>query len=87
MRMFDQAWFKVKAIIQRCMTVYRVRSISFEPLVGFSNNSAQMSCMMSRCAVPLFDQGRFKVNVIVQRLTLYDCISLSSRLTADFGCL
>jgi len=38
----------------------------FEPLVGFSNTSAQMSSMMSRRAVRMFDQGRFKVIVIVQ---------------------
>ena len=40
------------------MTVIRVHSISFEPLVGlFTNNFAQMSSMMRRCAVPMFDQG------------------------------
>jgi len=33
--------------IKHCMTVFRVRSISFEPLVGFRNNFAQMSSMMS----------------------------------------
>ena len=47
------------------MTVFRVRSISFEPLVGFTNNVAQMSSMMRQCAVPMFDQGRFKVNVTI----------------------
>jgi len=67
------------------MTVFCVRSISFEPLVGFTNNFAQMlsitnyfaqmSAMMGRCAVPMFDQGRFKVRVTVKDLTLYDCIS------------
>jgi len=31
---------------------------------------------MCNCAVPMFDQGRFKVNVTVYDLTLYDCISL-----------
>ena len=40
------------------MTVFRVRYISFEPLVGFTNNFAQMSSMMRQCAVPMFDQGR-----------------------------
>jgi len=44
---------------------FRVRSISFEPLVGFTNNFAQMSSMMRRCAVPRFDQGRFKVKVTI----------------------
>ena len=50
-------------------------SNSFEPLVGFTNNFAQMSSMMRRCAVPLFDQGRFKVKVTIKVLTLFDCIS------------
>jgi len=43
--------------IKHCMTVFRVRSISFEPLVAFTNNFAQMSSMMRRCAVPMFDQS------------------------------
>jgi len=47
------------------MTVFRVRSISFEPLVGFTNYFAQMSAMMGRCAMPMFDQDRFKVKVTV----------------------
>jgi len=42
---------------------FHVRSISFEPLVGFTNNFAQMSSMMRRCAVPMFDQGRVKVTI------------------------
>jgi len=45
--------------IKHCMTVFRVRSISFEPLVVFTNYFTQMSSMMRRCAVPWFDQGRF----------------------------
>jgi len=49
--------------IKHCMTVFRVRSISCEPLVGFTNNFAQMSSMMRRCAVSLFDQGWVKVKV------------------------
>jgi len=36
------------------------RSVSFEPVVGFTNNSTQVLGMMSRCAVLMFDQGRFK---------------------------
>ena len=68
--MFDQG--HVKVIVQG-QTHYCVRSISFEPLVGFTNNSAQISSMI-RCAVHMFDQGRFKVKVIVQYQTLYDCI-------------
>jgi len=40
---------------------FLVRSISFEPLMGFSNNFAQMSSMMRGCVVPMFDQGRVKV--------------------------
>ena len=43
----------------------RVRSISFEPLVGFTNNFAQMSSMMRRCAVSMFDQGWVKVKVTI----------------------
>ena len=48
-----------------CPSHFRVRSISFRPLVGFTNNFAQMSSMMRRCAVPMFDQGRFKVKVTI----------------------
>jgi len=40
------------------MTVFGVCSISFEPLVGFTNYSTQMQSMMSRCAVLMFDQGQ-----------------------------
>ena len=50
-------------MISLFMIVFRVRSISFEALVGFSNNSAQMSSMMKQCAVQMFHQGRFKVKV------------------------
>ena len=66
--MCDQGRFKVNVIAQG-LTLYNgilVRSASFEPLVGFIDNSAHMSSMMSRCAVRMFDQGRFKVNVIAQ---------------------
>jgi len=48
-----------------CLSRFRVRSISFETLVGFTNNFAQMSSMMRQCAVPMFDQGRFKVKVTI----------------------
>ena len=48
-----------------CPSHFRVRSISFEPLVRFENNFAQMSSMMRRCAVSMFDQGRFKVKVTI----------------------
>jgi len=44
---------------------FLVRSISFEPLVGFTNNFAQMSSMIRRCAVSMFDQGRVKVKVTI----------------------
>jgi len=47
------------------MTVFRVRSISFEPLVGFTNNFAQMSNMIGRCAVPMFDQDWVNVKVSI----------------------
>jgi len=53
----SRSQFKIK----QCMTVFRLRSISLEPLVGFTNNFAQLSSMMSRCAVPMFDQGGVKV--------------------------
>jgi len=49
-----------------CPSRGRVRSISMEPLVGYTNRSAQMSCMISRCEVRMFDQCRFKVKVIGQ---------------------
>jgi len=49
--------------IKHSMTVFRVRSTSVEPLVGFTNYFAQMSAMMRRCAVPMFDQGWFNVKV------------------------
>jgi len=38
------------------MTVFRVRFISFEPLVGLTENFVQMSAMLRQCAVPMFDQ-------------------------------
>jgi len=72
-RMSYQGRFKVKVIVhvKRCITAFRFRSISFEPVMECCNNSAQMSSMMRRCAVRMFHQGRFKVKVIVQSLTLY----------------
>jgi len=51
--------------IKHCATVFHVRYISFEPLVGFTNNFAQMSSMMRRCTVLMFNQGWFKVKVTV----------------------
>jgi len=45
------------------MTVFRVRFISCEPLVGLTNDFAQISAMLRQCAVPMFDQGWFKVKV------------------------
>jgi len=42
---------------------YRVRSISFETQVDFTNNSAQISSKMSKSAVRMFDQSRVKVIV------------------------
>jgi len=58
-----------------CPSHFCVCSISFEPLVGFKKNFAQMSSMIRRFAVPMFDQGRFKVKIKFKDLTLYDCIS------------
>ena len=55
----SRSQFKIK----HCMTVFRVRSLSFEPLVGFTNNLAQKSRILRRCAVPMFDQGRVKVTI------------------------
>ena len=55
-----------------CPSRFRVRSISFEPLVGFTNNFAQI--MMRRCAVPMFDEGRFQCqghNVILNIVSVY----------------
>ena len=54
------------------MTVIRVRSISFEPLVGFTNYFVQMSAMKGRCAVPMFDQGQFNPWWVLQ-ITLHKC--------------
>jgi len=48
------------------MTVFGVRFISFESLVGFTNNFARMSAIMRRCAMLMFDQGQLKVKVKVQ---------------------
>jgi len=39
---------RLQSKIKQCMTVFRVRSISFEPLMGFTNIFAQMSRMMLR---------------------------------------
>jgi len=58
------ALLSVRPSVRPSVTL-RVRSISFEPLVGFTNNFAQMSSMLRRCAVPMFDQGRFKVKVTI----------------------
>ena len=49
--------------------MYFVSALCFEPHVGFTNNSAQMSSMISQCADRMFDQGHFKVKVIVQGYT------------------
>jgi len=65
--------------LARSVRQFCVRLISFEPLVGFTNISAQMSSMMSQCAVLMFDQGRVKV--IVQGLTWYDLVPLPSLIT------
>ena len=51
-----------------CLSLYHtfVFAQYLEPLVGFTNNYAQMSSMISRCAVYMFDQGQFKVKVKIQ---------------------
>jgi len=51
--------------IKHCMKVFHVASISFEPLLVFSNNFAQMSAIMRPCAMFMFDQGQLKVKVKV----------------------
>jgi len=43
--------------------LYFVSALYILSLVGFTNNSAQMSNMISLCAVRMFDQGVFKVKV------------------------
>jgi len=65
--MFDKVGSRSRSEfkIKHCMTVFYVSAISFEPLVGFTNYSAQMSRMMWWCAVPMFDQCLFKVKVTV----------------------
>jgi len=51
------------------MSVFGVRSISFEPLVVFTNNFRPMSAIMRQYVMLMFDQGQLKVKV----KTLYDC--------------
>jgi len=59
--------------IKHCMTAFYVGSLSFEPLVGLTNNFPEMLAMMRRCAVPMFDQGRFKSrsSISLKCLTTY----------------
>ena len=53
-----------------CTSRVRFRSISLTPGEIYKiNNFAQMSSTMRRCAVPMFDQGRFKVNVKINPLS------------------
>jgi len=47
------------------MTVFGVRSISFDPLVVFTNNFARMSAIMRRCAMLMF-QLKVKVKVKIK---------------------
>jgi len=47
----SRSQFKIKY----CMTIFRVRSLSFEALVGLTNNFAQISIMIKRCALSMFD--------------------------------
>ena len=46
--------------------------------MGLKNNYANMSSMISRCAVCMFDQVRFKVKIKFQGQTLYDLGPLPS---------
>ena len=50
--------------IKHCMTVFRVRLISFELLVGFINDCTNVK-YYETSAVAMFDQGRFKVKVTI----------------------
>ena len=52
------------------MSVFCVRCISFEPLVGFTTNCAQILNMIQG-AVHMFDQGQIKDKVIVYGFILY----------------
>ena len=61
--------WRSRSKFKHCKTVFWVRSLSFEPLVGFSKIFPEMLAMMRRCAVPMFDQGWFKVKV--KKLTLF----------------
>ena len=71
---FPMKWGDIQCIVfspvvclSVCLSVgpsrFRIRSISFEPLVGFTNNLPEMLAIMRQCAVPMFYQGRFKVKV------------------------
>jgi len=63
-----EIWFKLCCLFF-CLSVRHAIVSStylFEPQVGFTNNCLQMLSMMSRCAVRMFNQGWFKVKVIVQ---------------------
>ena len=54
---------RLSVCLSVCPSRFCARSISFETLVLYTNYYAQMSSMMSRCAVRRFDRGRFKVKV------------------------
>jgi len=60
------------ALLSVCPSVrpFKCPLFIFEPLMRFTNNSAQMSSMTSWCAVRMFGQGQGYRS----RLTLYDCI-------------
>ena len=68
MLMFDPGQLKVNVKV--------FRSLSFEPLVRFTNNFPEMLAMLRLCAVPMFDQGRFKVK-IKHGMTLFRVRSIS----------
>ena len=40
-----------------CMSRFCVHFISFEPLMGFTNNFPEMLAMMRRCAVPVWPRS------------------------------
>ena len=68
---FHEGQFKVKVTVQdqTYLHVFRVRSTSLEPMVGFQNKFAQI------LAERRFHESRFKVKVTVQGQTYSGCIS------------
>ena len=62
--------------IKHCMTVFHVRSISFEPLVGFTNNFAQMSSMMRQMFINKSDFVGHSFSTFFSIIFLLACITI-----------